>query len=531
MHPENFSMFNGAQVRDLLEAQKRDIQKAIDQSLDEEIFHRDEEDLVDEIFQDYVYECPVINFDGMYVTSSEQAVPSEHSPPDIFTLLGKSYPVHVICYHLPFMGDAELFHYTPSQYSLWFPEVFVEDQEVCFEIIDFRKDMEIVRKEAERIIDSIKKFSDALTKDVAVYGIQDSYIASLVQERKQRLLHNRNRLTLLGVPVKGVPGIIKPSTKGTSEYKEERSVVTSTTQFDKPVKVFYSYSHKDRRYREKLETQLALLQREGLISAWHDHKIEAGREWADQIDNHLNAAQIILLLVSPDFLGSDYCYNKELKRAMEKHDLGEAIVIPVILRSCEWYQSPLGKLQALPRGGNPVISRRWRNSDEAFLDVVQGIRKAVEELNKRPKPDLQIKDLRTLSSTTALEVHGVSNVPDAFIRRQKDALTALELGAIVVLARKSEAGEEFHLIKKQETLRALNTAQAGEQSSPNIGIVKSSIVNKYECDGYIIYAAIFNDIVPDDYMVYKGQIDDLRVRSRRRGASVSPNSVYIVDFD
>lgn len=198
MHPENFSMFNGAQVRDLLEAQKRDIQKAIDQSLDEEIFHRDEEDLVDEIFQDYVYECPVINFDGMYVTSSEQAVPSEHFPPDIFTLPGKSYPVHVICYHLPFTGDAELFHHTPSQYSLWFPEAFVEGQEVCFEIIDFRKGMEIVKREAERIIDSIKKFSDALTKDVAMYGIQDNYIASLIQVRKERLLHNKDRLVHCG---------------------------------------------------------------------------------------------------------------------------------------------------------------------------------------------------------------------------------------------------------------------------------------------------------------------------------------------
>ena len=302
-------------------------------------------------------------------------------------------------------------------------------------------------------------------------------------------------------------------------------------QPNKPIEVFYSYSHKDQRYRKKLETQLSVLQREGLISTWHDRKIGAGKEWAHQIDNHLNSAQIILLLVSPDFLASEYCYNQELKRAMEKHYAGEALVIPIILRPCEWHQSLLGKLQALPTDGKPVRSRYWHNSDEAFLNIVQGIRKAVEELNKKLELDLSLKDLRTPSSTMSLEVYEASKVPDAFIRRQKDALTALDLGVIVVLARKSEAGEEFHLVKKQETLRSLNTMQAGEKSSSDVGIVKSSLVNKYECDGYIIYAAIFNDIVPNDYMVYKGQIDDLRAKSRRRGASVCPNSVYIVDFD
>lgn len=114
-------MFDGMQVRDLLEAQKRDIKSAIEQSSDDEILNRDEAEYLDELFQDHTFECPVINFEGVYVSDSEELIPSEQFPPDFVTRPGKSYYAHVICYHLPFTGDAELFRYTPSQFSLWFP--------------------------------------------------------------------------------------------------------------------------------------------------------------------------------------------------------------------------------------------------------------------------------------------------------------------------------------------------------------------------------------------------------------------------
>jgi hypothetical protein len=198
----SLSMFDGMQVRDLLEAQKRDIKSAIEQSSDEEILnHRDEAEYLDELFQDHTFECPVINFEGVYVSDSEELIPSEQFPPDFVTRPGKSYSAHVICYHLPFTGDAELFRYTPSQFSLWFPEVYIEGQEVCFEIVDFRKDIESIKGEAERIINSIKSFSKALTKDVEMYGVQSNYIESLIQARKQRLLNNKKMLASLGVPI------------------------------------------------------------------------------------------------------------------------------------------------------------------------------------------------------------------------------------------------------------------------------------------------------------------------------------------
>jgi hypothetical protein len=99
------------------------------------------------------------------------------------------------------------------------------------------------------------------------------------------------------------------------------------------------------------------------------------------IDEHLNTAQIILLLISPDFLASDYCYDIELTRAMERHAAGDASVIPVILREVDWKSAPFGKLQALPKNAFPVTS--WENRDQAFADVARGIRQAVEELKKK----------------------------------------------------------------------------------------------------------------------------------------------------
>jgi hypothetical protein len=149
-----------------------------------------------------------------------------------------------------------------------------------------------------------------------------------------------------------------------------------------PVEVFLSYSHKDERLRDKLATHLSQLKHEGLITDWHDRKIGAGTEWAGQIDEHLNAARIILLLVSADFLASRYCYDVEMKRALARHGAGEARVIPVVLKPCDWHTAPFGKLKALPKDGLPVT--KWKNRDEAFTDVARGIRAAVEELSARP---------------------------------------------------------------------------------------------------------------------------------------------------
>lgn len=148
----------------------------------------------------------------------------------------------------------------------------------------------------------------------------------------------------------------------------------------RPLRVFYSYSHRDERLLESLLTHLALLKRQGLVREWHDRKIAAGREWADAIAEHLETADIILLLVSAHFLASDYCYEKEMRLALEKQELGAARVIPIILRYVYWAGAPFGHLQALPKDAKPVVS--WRDRDKAWADVVAGIRKAIDEVNR-----------------------------------------------------------------------------------------------------------------------------------------------------
>ena len=118
-----------------------------------------------------------------------------------------------------------------------------------------------------------------------------------------------------------------------------------------------------------------MLKRQGLIEAWHDRRIGAGTDIDGAIDSNLEESSIILLLISPDFLASDYCYDLEMGRAMELHREGRAKVIPVILRDCDWKQASFGKLLAVPKDGKPVT--HWPDRDSAFLDVVRAIREAV----------------------------------------------------------------------------------------------------------------------------------------------------------
>jgi formylglycine-generating enzyme required for sulfatase activity len=141
------------------------------------------------------------------------------------------------------------------------------------------------------------------------------------------------------------------------------------------IEIFFSYARKDELLRDELAKHLKPLRQQGIITNWHDREIPPGAEWQNEIDRHLESAQIILLLISADFLASDYCYSFELKRALERHESQEACVIPVILRSCDWKNTRFGKLQVLPTDGKPIKS--WSDLDEAFTDVVNGLRRSI----------------------------------------------------------------------------------------------------------------------------------------------------------
>jgi hypothetical protein len=145
--------------------------------------------------------------------------------------------------------------------------------------------------------------------------------------------------------------------------------------------IFFSYSHADEALRDQLEKQLAVLKRQGVIETWHDRRIGAGADFAQEIDDQINSDDIILLLVSPDFLDSDYCYDLEMTRALERHESGSAVVIPVILRPCEWQHAPFGKLNATPPDGRPVT--KFPDLDDAMLEVAKAVRAAAEKINAK----------------------------------------------------------------------------------------------------------------------------------------------------
>jgi hypothetical protein len=147
------------------------------------------------------------------------------------------------------------------------------------------------------------------------------------------------------------------------------------------IEVFVSYSHLDGRLREELDKYLFILKRNEVIRVWHDGEISPGTPFSEQITQHLESATLILLLVTKNFIASDYCYCKEMKVALERHNSGHARVIPIILRPADWRYTPFGKLAALPREGKPPAL--WRNRDSAFLDIVEGIRRVVKELGEQ----------------------------------------------------------------------------------------------------------------------------------------------------
>ncbi len=148
-----------------------------------------------------------------------------------------------------------------------------------------------------------------------------------------------------------------------------------------PITLFYSYAHADEDLRRELEKHLAVLRRGGLIAEWHDRMIDAGDDWKSEIDRNLTTADIVLLLVSADFIASDYCWGEEMTKALERHERGEAQVVPVILRYCRWQSTPLARLQAVPKDAKPIAA--WPDRDEALYDVVAAIERSVEKARRK----------------------------------------------------------------------------------------------------------------------------------------------------
>lgn len=215
------------------------------------------------------------------------------------------------------------------------------------------------------------------------------------------------------------------------------------SRMDQTIQIFFAYSRKDELLRNELAVHLTTLKRQGLIEDWHDRRIEPGQEWDRVIDEHLNCSQIILLLISADFIASDYCFSVEMKRALERHEEGDARVIPIILRPCDWITLPFGKLQALPKDGKPVTT--WINQDEAFTDIAHGIRLCVESMIKSAAKQIQSEVLPPTSAPLSSEL---------FQKRFWQAILAVgfaEMPTLVLAAYSCEACEVKSLFESRQS--------------------------------------------------------------------------------
>lgn len=142
------------------------------------------------------------------------------------------------------------------------------------------------------------------------------------------------------------------------------------------MKAFFSYSHHDSKYLEAVHKHLSQVKRDGLITTWYDREILAGSRFSDEIVKELDSSQLFIAIVSPDFISSNYCYDVEMTRALKKNDAGEMRIISIIVEPCEWKQTPLSNLKAVPRDGFPVSE--WTNPNKAYLDIATELRVIAE---------------------------------------------------------------------------------------------------------------------------------------------------------
>jgi hypothetical protein len=149
------------------------------------------------------------------------------------------------------------------------------------------------------------------------------------------------------------------------------------------MKAFVSYSHHDAEFLTALHQHLAALRRQKLLETWTDREIDAGGVVDTEIAAAMDKAGLFLLLVSSSFINSDYCYEKEFKKALEKAAIGKAIIVPIIVRPCDWKIPELRQFKALPEDGNAVHSKHWHSMDEAFADIASGLRSLLEKRKKK----------------------------------------------------------------------------------------------------------------------------------------------------
>lgn len=245
-----------------------------------------------------------------------------------------------------------------------------------------RRLLTVIRSDFERINRDIKNLQPQEMVPIPDYpNVPVSYQKLLGMEAQGiDRFHEFVGDKVIEVEVADLLNGVRPEPAGQEfEFREFRERVSAG--FPGKPTLFISYSHKDEGLRADLDSRLKIMQASGWIDVWHDRSIVGGDDWKNKIDENLERADIILLLVSTDFIASDYCMRVETKAALERHHKGEAVVVPIILRPCKWKGTELSELQFLPKDGLPVT--QWADKDLAWLDVEEGIERVVKERRKQ----------------------------------------------------------------------------------------------------------------------------------------------------
>lgn len=163
--------------------------------------------------------------------------------------------------------------------------------------------------------------------------------------------------------------------------KSGSAVIATMDEAAPTLTVVISYSHKDEELRDELEAHLSVLRRLNIVETWHDRKLVPGQGWDPRIKEMIYAADVILLLLSADFFNSDYCYDEEMRIALERHDRGDAVVVPVVARPCQWKQTEIAAIHGLPKDMRAVSL--WEDRDLAWNDVAEGVTKIARQVHGR----------------------------------------------------------------------------------------------------------------------------------------------------
>jgi hypothetical protein len=226
---------------------------------------------------------------------------------------------------------------------------------------------------------------------------------------------------------------------------------------DTLLNIFFAYSREDSDLRERLDKHLSGLKRRNYINTWFDGQIEAGTEWEKEIDFALSKADIILLLISADFIASDYCFDVEMKKAISRHEKGDAVIIPIILHPCDWSDLPFSKIQGLPQNGKAITSENWKSPEFALSEIAKSIKETVESLRQTKN-----KHLRAINE--------VLNEKDYELRITLEQVEELKLEEEILQESIEKHNKENKIVQKEITgikseLNELNLLKEEKQNN------------------------------------------------------------------